>query len=167
MRKSTLYISILLLVCVLLLGAIIGFGMAHVSRIENARENRDKIVIVHGDGSDASDKLPVYPKRDPVYPLRRVETDFQQVGTLINKEDEKDEPVVLPLFGRPMPTRNERWEYYTATDKQHMLKIPIEFENKDCLEEIGCREVYNRDKVFIPAYQKEFEVHLYKYRDRN
>lgn len=169
MIKSTLYISILLLVCVLLLGTIIGFGISQISRVSTGADT--KVVVVREERGTAgnSDTMPIYPRENPKYPLRHVQTEFQQVGTLTYHDDGSDnnkQPIILPLFGRPMPHRNERWEYYTATDKQNMLKIPLEFENKDCLEEIGCREVYNRDKVFIPAYQKEFEVHLYKYRDR-
>lgn len=113
-----------------------------------------------------NDSLPVYPRNNPVYQSPRTTSnpEFQQIGTLIN--DNSDDPIVLPLFGRPMPGRRDRWEYYTATDKQYMLRIPIMFEEKDCLEEIGCREVYSKDTVFIPAYKKEFKVNLYKYRDQ-
>jgi hypothetical protein len=167
MKNAKLIIGFLLLFCVILLVGIILLGTMYVAKERNdysvkKLEKKEDIVIREVSNSD---ELPIYPRRDPVYPLRRVETPFQQVGTLVYKRaDEDAEPIILPLFGRPMPTRADRWEYYTATDKQNMLKIPINFERNDCLEEVGCREVYNRDKVFIPAYEKEFEVNLYKYR---
>lgn len=166
MESDRLIIAVLLLLCSCLLVAIIVMGIMYMKKEKSEKEEKTEktesktITIV----DKPDDGMPIYPRKDPVYPLRRMETPFQQVGTLINKPDGDGEPTILPLFGRPMPNRSERWEYYTATDKQHMLKIPISFEKQDCLEEIGCREVYNRDKVFIPAYEKEFEVTLYKYR---
>lgn len=113
----------------------------------------------------AADKeLPTYPSQNPAYPLSRQLNNFQQIGTLTSK-DTSQPSIILPLFGRPMATRKERWEYYTTTTGEHMLKIPVVFEDKDCTSELGCREVYNNDTVFIPAYQKEFSVQLYRYRD--
>lgn len=109
--------------------------------------------------------IPKYPQTNPSYPLRRANNDFQQIGTLTNKDEAQ--PVILPLFGRPLVGRNDRWEYYTTTDSQHPLRIPVEFEEKDCTEEIGCREIYNKDSVFIPSYQKTFSVTLYKYKEFN
>ncbi len=107
--------------------------------------------------------IPKYPQSNPSYPLRRANNNFQQIGTLTNKDEAQ--PVILPLFGRPLAGRNDRWEYYTTTDSQHPLRIPVEFEEKDCTEEIGCREIYNKDSVFIPSYQKTFSVTLYKYKE--
>lgn len=167
MSNDKLIIAFLLLVCVALLVALFGIGAYVMHRDAQHREKspaKQEVVIVNrGD-----DRLPVYPVRDPVYVPRRMDAGFQQVGTLIYNGADDDtsgteEPIILPLFGRPMPTRSDRWEYYTASDKQHMLKIPIMFENQGCLEEIGCREVYDKDTVFIPAYKKEFKVTLYKY----
>lgn len=158
-------IAVLLLVCILLLIGIIGMAVLVVTKKEPPTEKPqkdEKTVVLSMQQQD----LPVYPRQNPVYQSQRStpRPEFQQVGTLIYEDG--DEPIVLPLFGRPMPTRNDRWEYYTATDKQYMLKIPIVFEEKDCSDELGCREVYSKDTVFIPAYKKEFKVNLYKYRDQ-
>lgn len=108
--------------------------------------------------------MPVYPQKDPEYPLRGLShvADFQQLGVL--KSMDGSEPVALPLFGRRVPNRPDRWEYYTATDKQNMLRVPIAFENRDCSDEVGCNELYKNDKVTVPVYDKEFEVQLYKLR---
>lgn len=161
MKHDKVIIGGLLLFCTLLIIGIIimGFLLAYKQPPPPVTE---KVVEVK-EKSGESDRLPIYPRQNPSYPLRRVATDFQQIGTLVHENEA--EPIILPLFGRPMPTRTDRWEYYTATDKQHMLRIPVMFENNDCTEEIGCREVYKNDKVFIPAYQKEFKVNLYKYKD--
>lgn len=125
------------------------------------------VVVVPTNNSAApatNSSLPVYPNKDPEYPLRALSmtAEFQQVGIL--KSLDGSEPIALPLFGRRLPNRPDRWEYYTATDKQNMLRVPIVFENRDCLEEVGCNEVYKGDKIEVPVYDKTFEVQLYKYR---
>ncbi len=109
-------------------------------------------------------KMPVFPEKDPEYPLRNLShtAEYQQVGVL--KSMDGSEPVALPLFGRRMPNRPDRWEYYTATDKQNMLRVPIMYEERDCLEEVGCNELYKGDQVMVPVYDKMYEVQLYKYR---
>jgi hypothetical protein len=167
--KEPILLGLLLGLCILLLGAVIVIGWLYTIQVQTKQQAAEtKIVFVEKEVATPQREtsgMPIYPAKDPVYPLRTVDTDFQQIGTLTNMDDK--EPLILPLFGRPMPTRKERWEYYTATDKYHMLKIPVMFEQRDCLEEVGCREVYNKDAVFIPAYQKEFKVQLYKYRDMN
>jgi hypothetical protein len=159
MDTEKVIIAVLLFICVVLLSIIIWVGLT--------KSTPEKVIVVPAPAppqQEQSRKLPVYPEENPRYPMRTQRSaEFQQIGTLIY--DDEEEPIVLPLFGRPMPTRSERWEYYTATDKQYMLKIPVVFENADCLDEIGCREVYNKDTVFIPAYKKEFKVQLYKYKD--
>lgn len=121
-------------------------------------------VVVVPPSSVTNSKMPVYPDKDPEYPLRALapSAEFQQVGIL--KSIDGSEPIVLPLFGRRLPNRPDRWEYYTATDKQNMLRVPIVFENRDCLEEVGCNEVYKGDTIEVPVYNKQFEVQLYKYR---
>ena len=109
-------------------------------------------------------ELPTYPQRNPAYPLRGQASDFQQLGTLTNSEIQP--PTILPLFGKPLATHKDRWEYYTTTSGEHMLRVQLMFEDKDCTDsDIGCREVYNGDNVFVPSYQKQFKVQLYKYRD--
>ena len=112
---------------------------------------------------DSPDSPPIYPKSDPVYPLRGTETTYQQMGVLTTTSEGSMEPLILPLYGRPI-RNGDRWMYYAASDKYHMWKIPVSFESKeDCQEEVGCREIYNGDKVSVPIYQKEFTAQIYKY----
>lgn len=89
----------------------------------------------------------------------------QQVGMLISKPlTSEGEPVMLPLFGNPINGRSDRWEYYAAADKQHLWRIPIEVNNRDCTDEnVGCVEVYNGDAVTVPSYDgKDFKASIYK-----
>lgn len=158
-----------LIALILLLLCIIGV-LVWLLLTRNGNVHKQEIIIqkecpmnMVSTGAATNTDIPKYPQTNPSYPLRRAANDFQQIGTLTNKDDEQ--PVILPLFGRPLAGRNDRWEYYTTTDSQHPLRIPVEFEEKDCTEEIGCREIYNKDIVFIPSYQKSFSVTLYKYKE--
>jgi len=129
--------------------------------------------------------LPVYPTSPPEYPLRGVHTGFQQVGVLVlnNQEFEKPditipeespekerlknnmpEPVLLPLYGRKLETRNERWEYYCGSDKYNSMRLPVYYGNRDCQNDIGCNEIYDGDHVSVPDYGKQhFRARIYKY----
>lgn len=104
-----------------------------------------------------------YPNKRPVYQPSRVPTTFQHVGILVSKTDPSN-PIILPLFGRPSPTRKERWEYYAATDKNTMLRIPILYENRNCSDDdVGCTEIYEGEPVVVPTYENlMFTAQMYK-----
>lgn len=161
-----------IMIAMFIFGLLVGGGALwfvlrerHVSQTTTSQPPTVVVVPTTSSGGAATNSsLPVYPNRDPEYPLRALSAtaEYQQVGIL--KSTDGSEPIALPLFGRRMPNRPDRWEYYTATDKQNMLRVPVVFENRDCLEEVGCNEVYKGDKIEVPVYDKTFEVQLYKYR---
>ena len=105
---------------------------------------------------------PVYPRENPQYPLRHVPSTFQQVGVLVSQDANEDQPIILGLFGKKKS--NDRWEYYVASDKYHMWKLPIQVKNRMCDEDVGCEEIYNGDEIVVPDYaNKVFIARMYKY----
>lgn len=112
----------------------------------------------------AADAPPIYPRENPTYPLRGQQNqDFQQIGVLVSQDAHEDQPVILPLFGRRIGGR-DRWEYYVASDKYHMWRLPIQFKNRMCDDDVGCEEVYQGDEVVVPDYaNKVFVARIYKY----
>lgn len=123
---------------------------------------------------------PVYPSRLPDYPLRNYSS-YQQVGVLVLRDEHDNEvgtgesangrqrpdPVILPLFGRKQANR-DRWDYYTASDKYHMMRLPVMFERRSCDDEVGCNEIYNDQLVMVPDYgNKEFVARIYKYNNQD
>ena len=89
--------------------------------------------------------------------------EYKQIGILVGKDDDQVPPTILPLFGRSMAHRRDRYEYYTATDKEHLWKVPVQFEKRDCQTEIGCAEIYNGDDVVVPDYaNKTFRARIYE-----
>lgn len=120
------------------------------------------VIVVNGGGS-VQDQSPVYPKHLPKYSNPQQPLDYQQIGVLTSHESEK-EPIILPLYGRKIYGRSDRWQYYTATDKNNMMRLPLEFENRDCEDEnTGCREITSGDKLAIDIYRdREFTATVYK-----
>jgi hypothetical protein len=42
------------------------------------------------------------------------------------------------------------------------VKLPITNKNKDCMDEYGCDEIYDKDNVTVRGYNKNYKVELYK-----
>jgi len=109
------------------------------------------------------DQPPVYPKQNPAYPLRNQEQSFQQLGVLVSQDSNEDQPTLLGLFGKRMNNR-DRWEYYVASDKYHMWRLPAQYKNRRCDDDVGCEEIYDGDEVVVPDYaNKTFRARIYKY----
>jgi hypothetical protein len=91
-------------------------------------------------------------------PTRGNSAGFQQVGA-INSGTE-----ILPLFGRPRWPGASKWNYFTSTDSFQSVKLPVFFKKRDCLDDIGCDEVYDGDNINIPQYGKEtdFKANIYR-----
>lgn len=93
-------------------------------------------------------------------------TNIQQIGFLtMEKNSPEEEPKILPLFGQSLRYKHsDRWTYFTATDQHQSIRIPVHYENRDCMnDDTGCRELSNQDVVKVPSYNdKNFTVSLYK-----
>lgn len=130
-------------------------------RRENDGGENSKVIVVTTNG--AKTDPPVYPVKSPEYPLRSVPQDYQQVGVLVDSASDSNEPTILALFGRKMQTR-DRWEYYAASDKFHMWKLPVQVQKRMCDHEFGCDEIYNGDQVIVPDYgNRTFTARIYAY----
>lgn len=83
---------------------------------------------------------------DPYHPPARenpyIDRNYNQVGVL-NKGGN-----MLPLFGRPTPYSNSKWEYYTMNGN---LKLPVAFKGRPCDSDTGCEELLdgNQDRVNV------------------
>jgi hypothetical protein len=110
------------------------------------------------DTNKTNEDIPVYPKKMPQYE----NNEYQQIGILTANEMDK-EPIILPLFAKKVRNNKERWQYYTATDKNNMMRLPIVHQNMKCDEDIGCKEIYDGDKLYIQIYQgRVFNATIYR-----
>ena len=95
---------------------------------------------------------------------------YQQVG-ILTKESIADtesipgnntDSVVLPLFAKPIYDGANQWNYYTATDKFHQIKLPLSINGKNCTDDQGCKELFGLETVNVPGYNGNFLVNIYK-----
>jgi hypothetical protein len=106
----------------------------------------------------AESAIPVYPKELPSYDNNR---EYQQVGILTSNDN--NEPIILPLFSKRANNHRDRWNYYTTTDKNTMLRLPISHDNMKCDDDIGCNEIYDGNTLYIEMYKgKTFTATIYK-----
>jgi len=82
---------------------------------------------------------------------------FQQSG-IIKSGDQ-----ILPLYGRQTAYRSDRYNYYTRTDSYNPVQLPVRYQRRDCMDDIGCDELLGGESVKIAGLGKEGHVEVYKY----
>jgi hypothetical protein len=86
---------------------------------------------------------------------------FQQMGFL-QEEGGNGENKLLPLYGEQTYPGSNQYRYYTSSDGFQSVKLPITNKSKDCMDEYGCDELYDKDNVTVRGYNKNYKVELYK-----
>ena len=84
---------------------------------------------------------------------------FQQMG-IINVETSNQ---ILPLYGRRAGNRSDRYNYYTRTDTYNPIQLPIHYERRDCMDDVGCQELFGGEKIKIDGLNSHGSVKVYKY----
>lgn len=87
-----------------------------------------------------------------------VDTDYRQIGLLKPVNGSKH---ILPLMGRPLLVNRDTWQYYTMSDQNNSVKLPIIKKGKSCTNEYGCDSLYSGDIVLVEGYDERFRVSLY------
>ena len=87
-----------------------------------------------------------------------VDANYRQVGLLTRLNGPQ---TILPLMGRPLFTNRDKWNFYTQSDQNNSVKLPITFKGKSCTNEYGCDDVSNGDTVYVEGYNDAFKVTIY------
>lgn len=122
---------------------------------------RDKDAV-YNDFKPPEKRLPEYQypekyvKRGLNIPTRGLPDNYQALGALTRKSDEK----VLQLFGRQKYPGSNQWEYYVSGADTYGFpnKMPISIK--------GDREIEDKQKIQVPWLDKDkgdFEVNLFNY----
>lgn len=99
------------------------------------------------------------PRGMPVnVPTQSVDTNYRQIGILTRINGPE---TILPLMGRPLFTNRDKWNFYTMSDKNNMIKLPIVNRGKSCTGEYGCDNLQNGDTVYVEGYNDAFKVTSY------
>ena len=91
-------------------------------------------------------------------PTQGVDTNYRQVGLLTRINGQE---TILPLMGRPTITNRDKWNFYSMSDKNNAIKLPITNAGKSCTSEYGCDNLYNGDTVYVEGYNDAFKVTMY------
>lgn len=89
---------------------------------------------------------------------RGVNTSYRQVGILTRINGAE---TILPIMGRPLHVNRNKWQYYTMSDKNNSVKLPISVKGKSCTTEYGCDCLFNGDSVYVEGYNDAFKVTMY------
>jgi hypothetical protein len=90
-------------------------------------------------------------------PTQGLPESFQSVG-IINVGEQ-----VLPLYGRRTAGGRDRWNYYTRTDTYNPVPVPVQFQRRDCMDDVGCSEIMSGEDVKIEALRKEGKTNIYRF----
>jgi hypothetical protein len=85
-------------------------------------------------------------------------TNYSQVGILTRKNGSE---TILPLMGRALHTNRNKWQYYTMSDKNNSVKLPVSKNGRSATQEYGVDELYNGDVVYVEGYNDAFKVTIY------
>jgi len=82
---------------------------------------------------------------------------MQQMGLLIGDGD-----MTLPLYGKEVRGRRDRYHYYTTTSGDNLYPIPVSHNGRDCIDDIGCQELYGNESVNVTGKDGSFDVKMYR-----
>jgi hypothetical protein len=181
--KSTYSLSgIPLFIVILLLGFALGFIAVHLhtpsTMVPVQQQPPIDINVTTSGGDDRYsrpprpqrlwDNGPEYPPRGGLLPpdggklinvpSRGLPESYQQMGVL-----KKDSGDLVPLYGRRVGSRSDRFNYYTRTDSYNPLPLPINYKRRDCQDSVGCDEVFNGDQVVLSPTGEKATATLYQF----
>jgi hypothetical protein len=94
-------------------------------------------------------------------PTRSVDTTYRQVGILTRSGSGASQETILPLIGRPLFTNRDKWQFYSLSDKNNAIKLPVIINGKSGTGEYGCNNVSTGDTIYVEGYNDAFRVTAY------
>lgn len=91
-------------------------------------------------------------------PTRSVNSAYRQVGILTRVNGPE---TILSLMGRPLFPSQDKWQFYTMSDKNQSVKLPVTYKKRSCTSDQGCDNIYNGDTVYVEGYNDAFKATIY------
>jgi len=89
-----------------------------------------------------------------------VETNYRQLGILTPLNGTSKDNI-LPLMGRLLFTSRQKYQYYTTSNQQNNIKLPVSVKGRSGTNEYGVDEVFNGDTVYIEGINEPYKVTVY------
>ena len=64
-------------------------------------------------------------------------------------------------MGKTLYSNRSKWQYYTMTDNNNIVKLPISSNGRSYIDEYGCDELSNGDTIYVEGYNDTFKVTVY------
>jgi hypothetical protein len=104
----------------------------------------------------------VFVQREPEFrkpPIKQYKPGLvQQMGLLLGDDDGD----TLPLYGKEVHGRRDRYHYYTSTSGDQVYSLPVTHDNRDCMEDLGCQELYGQESVNVLGKSQSYQATLYR-----
>lgn len=101
------------------------------------------------------------PVREPEFrgpPIKQYKPGYmQQMGIITSGDGE-----TLPLYGKEVRGRRDRYHYYTTTGGENLYPVSVNHNARDCMEDIGCEELYGNETVTVLGKTGSFTVNMYR-----
>lgn len=169
-KKSSLWITPIIIFAIVFIMGCIFFNYYTISPISKAATtSQEKIIIVNNNPSktDSFNDLYVPPlKNNSSFFNSGPCTSYSQIGIITRNFDDishNKEKLILPLMGRLLHSRRNKWQYYTVSNTGSVnSKLPLRFKGRSCLSENGCDEIFNNDQVHVEGYNQTFSATIYE-----
>ena len=153
-------INSLSLMLFLIIGLVIGAVLAFNIRSQNVNVNEEEPHYNHH--SSRPMNMPMnMPINIPTNIGFNPGATYMQVG-ILSPQHNKNENKILPLMGRPLFANRDKWQYYSMSDQNNSIRLPIIKNRKSCTDEYGCDMLSDGDSVYVEGYNQMFRVTLYQ-----
>ena len=89
-----------------------------------------------------------------------VDTSYRQLGILTPLNGSTKDNIV-PLLGRPLFTNRDKWQYYSTSNQNNSVKLPVSRSGRSCTNEYGCDKLYSGDTLYIEGANETYRVTVY------
>ena len=160
----------LIFIVILILGVIYYFYHILLDRVKHIKEPNNTIVL---NQSPQPESQFLNPYKPPLKPNMYIEprgipinistqgpaSAYAQIGILTRINGPE---TILPLMGRSLITNRNKWQYYTISNNNNLVKLPVVNKGKSCTNEYGCDELYNGDTIYVQGYNDAFKATIYE-----
>jgi len=150
------------LVVIIILAFVVGF----VIYLQYGKPKLNKIIIQNTYANESvHEDSPGYGHRNNYIGLpiniktQGRNTSYTQSGLLTRINGPE---TLLPLMSNPVIAGRDTYNYYTVSDQNNSIKLPISVNGKSCTGEHGCGGLSNGDTVYVEGYNDAFKVTMYE-----